>query len=220
MTREKLWKKIDVGTLDNPPSQLRAEDVCYYSREYVSKGRYDASQGNQLISNLKIPASAKGTKRWDHKIVAVNRFALELSSLLIDGANLMFIPSSKTKRSNDYDPRWDMLKSRMVCYHQEKRFKFHEPFRLRSDCQASHQGGRRSPKSVEESIAFDGFESGQVPTQIVIVDDVITSGSHFRALSNILIENCPGMLVYGVFWTRTVQPEFDARAVFAGLFDD
>ena len=44
----------------------------------------------------------------------------------------------------------------------------------------------------------------QKDDEIVIVDDVLTSGSGFRACERLIHQNVPDVMVIGVFWARSV----------------
>ena len=43
------------------------------------------------------------------------------------------------------------------------------------------------------------------PTHIAVVDDVITSGAHFRAAKDLLAERFPEAQIIGIFWARAVD---------------
>jgi predicted amidophosphoribosyltransferase len=43
-----------------------------------------------------------------------------------------------------------------------------------------------------------------VPSLIAVVDDVLTTGAHFKAMKRILIETFPDVSVVGVFLARRV----------------
>jgi hypothetical protein len=56
---------------------------------------------------------------------------------------------------------------------------------------------------IDESIA------APPPTKIGIVDDVLTAGTHFRALQIKLNERFPGVPVVGLFIARRVFPPIE-----------
>jgi hypothetical protein len=68
--------------------------------------------------------------------------------------------------------------------------------------QAAHLGGVRDPSSFYDNLAWSGI--GPSNGAIVLIDDVITSGSRFKACQRLLVEKVPGILVYGLFWAKSV----------------
>jgi len=199
--RKALWKKIDI--VENPPVWLEDEDCCYYARDYISRGGYGASEANQLITNLKKPTKRKGTLEWPHKIRAIKQFALELSNALKDGVTVTSIPTSKKREDPDYDPRLEMTLG--VLAKRRKKIIIEFPIIRRETIQAAHHGGKRNPNMIYKSLQWVGFK--KVPEHIVLIDDVITSGSHFKACQRLIMEHHPEISVSGLFWGRTVWPE-------------
>lgn len=71
--------------------------------------------------------------------------------------------------------------------------------------QASHQGGTRSVSTLQSNLTFCGFPLPQ-PDRLILIDDVVTSGSHYRACVDFLrLSGYTGM-IYGLFWARTIVP--------------
>lgn len=194
------WKKIDLA--ETIPFYLtRGEDECYYAREYISGGGYKASQTNGLISNFKKGVDKRNTFQWQYKQQAIYQFATELSPLLRDGAVLAPIPSSKCKTDSDYDSRLeDMLKALARIRPQ---LKIIEPITIRSTSQAAHLGGERDIQVIYDNLVWqDGVPQGA--TSILLVDDVITTGAHFKACKRLLREQVQDIRVIGVFWAKTI----------------
>lgn len=199
-----LWKKIDM--MENPPTFLTAADECYYARDYVAGGGFSASEANQLISNLKKSRSTQKTPQWNHKCRAVRQFASELSQLLPVGVAVSMTPTSKCQTDPEYDPRLDM-----VLEHLEKLrpdIVNHKLFTRPTSQQAMHKGGPRSVASVKLALDWIGFSS-TAPPFIVLIDDVLTCGTHFCACKEIILNYHPTIQVIGVFWARTTWPEVE-----------
>src|SRR3982751_3520461 len=107
-----MWKKIDIGLIENPPRRLEATDECFHAREYAAGKGYSHSETNQLISNLKKPVTERGTPRWPYKERAIERFAKELVPLLKIADEKYFIapvPSSKRVDDPQYDNRLELV---------------------------------------------------------------------------------------------------------------
>lgn len=198
-----LWKKIDQAS-ETFPVRLDLADICYYAREYISGAGYKASECNQLISNFKKPVEKKCNHyEWQHKLKAIRQFSQELARLFKDGAVLAAIPSSKCKSDPDYDPRLDdslSLLSRI-----NTTLKIVEPFHTVGTVQAVHLGGERNVEAFYRNLRWDGI--GMSTDHLVLIDDVITTGAHFKACQRLILEQQPQISVLGVFWAKTVWPD-------------
>jgi hypothetical protein len=196
-----LWRKLDVS--QDLPVFILQEDEVYYAREYISKGGFKSSEANQLIMNLKKPVSRRGQRDWYYKEQAIDRFAKELAGALKENTVICAIPSSKCLTDLEYDSRLDDTLA------AAKRYKasllVEQPFVVDATSVAVHAGGSRRPDEIYRHLVWKGF-SREVE-QVLLVDDVLTTGSHFRACKRIILEHCPNTKVAGVFWAKTVWPD-------------
>lgn len=205
-----LWNEF-AEDVDPRPVFLRDGDDCYYARKYVSGGGYSASDANQLISNFKKSPDKRGTGQWYYKELAAKQFAVELSKLLPEDYCVVIIPTSKPDDHPEYDPRFDMM---LDCLRVLRpKLAIEHPIIRTAACQALHTGGRRSITEALQTLEWQGFD-GDTPDKVVLVDDVITCGTNFKACQRLLRLNCPGIEISGVFWARTVwltgdEPEWD-----------
>lgn len=199
---EKLWKKIDQA--EDPPFCLDDSDICYYAREFVSRGGYQASEANNLISNFKKDPSLKDTPQWRHKLRVAQQFAVELDGLLPTDISIALIPSSKISSDPEYDPRMDI----MLGYLAKRRpdIKVESPLRTKTSSTAVHQGGQRKVTAIMDNLEWLGLSNASL-TGLVLVDDVITSGAHYKACQRMVQRHAPAIELAGIFWARTVWPE-------------
>lgn len=75
---------------------------------------------------------------------------------------------------------------------------------------AAHESDHRP--SVEELLALyeiDEVLTAPPPTRIAIIDDVLTAGTHYRAMHIKLAERFPGVPLVGMFIARRVFPQID-----------
>ncbi len=202
-----LWKKIDV--VEKSPVFLEASDDCYYARDYISSGGFSSSETNQLISNFKKPVTAKSTNQWRYKQAAIQQFAKELLEILPDSAIIASIPSSKCKTDPAFDSR--IIDALTVVTRAKASIVLVEPIVTLATTQAAHLGGTRNPQAIYANFKWMGGLS-TTASHIIFVDDVITTGSHFKACKRMVLENHPGIKVIGVNWARTVWPSNDSTA--------
>jgi hypothetical protein len=64
---------------------------------------------------------------------------------------------------------------------------------------SSHNGWRMPPAQRETLLALNTRESHRKPNTLVIVDDVLTTGSHFRAAKMVFRRKWPDVRVIGLF---------------------
>jgi hypothetical protein len=202
-----LWKKID--PVENPPYRLGLNDKCYYARDYVAHGGYAASEANQLILNFKKPMSRQKTPEWRHKLRAVRQFARELSSVLPDGATIGSIPSSIEMGDPDYDPRLDWTLE--LLRKMSRGFAIEYPITRRMTTQSVHDGARRDPAEIYIDLEWKGFKA--VPDSMFLIDDVITTGAHFKACQQLIREHHSEIEIVGLFWARTIWPSITSGDV-------
>jgi hypothetical protein len=208
------WMRIDIDALEHPPLHLVAEDRCCFLREYTAGGGFRASTGNDDILNFKKNPNLRGTSQWPHKERAARKFAEELAVLFGDATlQACVLPSSKTVDDPEFDPRFDMMLGHLLtrCPHVE----MVNPLRKRKNTRPLHGGGRRSIASIYDSLEWVGF-AGEAPESMVVIDDMITSGTTFKACQKLLSEHCPRMQILGIFWTRCLwqdgnPPDDDAH---------
>ena len=66
------------------------------------------------------------------------------------------------------------------------------------------EGGARNHSLIQSNYRWYGLKKNDVNKNILI-DDVITSGSHFKAYKNFLSAHSPQSKVTGLFWALTNQ---------------
>jgi len=155
--------------------------------------------------NLKKPISARGRPEWKYKLRAIKQFAAELSHIIPAerGCVLAAIPCSRSPSDAEYDPRLDDVLHEVTGLMPTVRVE--RPLVRTVSVQAAHAGGSRSVSAIQRTLGWAGFCK---PTDhVILVDDVITTGSHFKACQQFLHEHQPGIDVVGVFWARTIWPD-------------
>ena len=70
------------------------------------------------------------------------------------------------------------------------------------DTPSSHSGWRPTPRERADLLRVNETQANPHPKTVVVVDDVLTTGSHFRAAKMVLQQRWPQMRVVGLFLTR------------------
>jgi len=175
MCKKIIWTRID--PLLHGFQYLSEDDVIFYHLEY-STGGYQKSPANQWVSNYKKGIEHRNEKQWYYKEKAINDFADLIINTPI-GGNCIFlaVPPSKRRDSALFDSRnEDVIKK------------------------VKQAAG--IPEMLKGFYEFIPFET--VPDIVYIVDDVITSGSHYVVWKDLIHQVHPCVEVRGLYLARSV----------------
>ena len=80
--------------------------------------------------------------------------------------------------------------------------------RQRHSTDAAHLsfGNRPKLQDLVANYEIDENLADPRPTEILVVDDVLTAGSHFKAVQHHLRSRFPDVPIYGAFIARCVRP--------------
>ncbi|MFY1873536.1 hypothetical protein ACOTEK_24230 [Achromobacter xylosoxidans] len=199
-------QKIDSGSFRDH-YYLEPSDHCYYVGEFTPYGGYSCSPTNQLIHNLKKSVSLKGTPQYVYKGKAIAEAGGQLRKVLNIHADafrqitFVPIPPSKAKTDPEYDDRMVQVLRHMgagvAC-------DIRELVVQTNSTQASHRSEQRlKPAELEQLYSVDVTLQLPTPTNIGIVDDVLTAGAHYRAMKTVLGRHFPGVPIFGLFLARS-----------------
>lgn len=207
-----LLTEID-DTTRGDHTRLLASDTCYHLFEYTSRKRYDFSATNNLISNLKKKPSTAHLPSYKYKGKAIEQCSAALREVLnpkwLNTGTLIPIPCSKANNHADYDDRIER-----ICRGISSAVDVRSIVRQTASTTASHEAEDGDRLTVDDLLAvyqIDEAVASPIPKSIAIVDDVITAGTHYRAMHTVLTARYPKVPIYGIFI---------ARRVFADPFED
>lgn len=189
-------------------ARLTPEDDCYYLFEYTSGRNYSFSATNSRIANLKKRPSVASPAEMQHKARAIrqcaNDFRAALSPAWLEGATLVPVPSSKVRGHPDHDDRMEQV-ARAIAPGVDVR-----PLVIQTaSTPASHEAQAGSRVTLEELLEvyeIDEALAGPAPRRIAVIDDVLTAGTHFRAVETVLSRRFPQVAIAGLFVARRVFP--------------
>ncbi len=216
--KRKQWKRFEHDSYYPPHFDKEAINNSVYAREHITEG-YNVSDTNQLIFNFKKAPDRKGKTEWQYKIKAAKQFSIELHGLLSHSNKksqfvIMTVPVSKLRGNEKHDSRFDMMieelkKEEANDQDCQKTYLIEEPIILKENMKSSSsEGGLRDVNEIYRYYQWRGF-TNSVPDSIILIDDVVTTGSHFMACKKLLREHCPNLNIYGVFWARTFNKQTD-----------
>lgn len=209
-----------VGDLERPSHHfLTNETACVFWGEYTpyehtNGQKWNFSPTNKLISNLKKKMDRRGAPDWQYKVRAIVDASKAFSEMInweaLAKANTALIPMPPSKRRDDpmFDPRI-MQVLQGVAGRSAHKLDIRDCLAFDGRFQASHESDDRpSPNDLYEALLFDAVQGRQAerPGQILLFDDMLTSGAHFIAASRKLNDAFPGVQVTGVFVARRILP--------------
>jgi hypothetical protein len=213
----KTPQRIDELTRGDHP-RLLPDDVIFYFGDYTARAGYDHSACNQLVFNIKKPMSYRESGQWYYKTKAIEDCAKLVASTVMNSlGQLTFvpIPPSKVKYDAGYDNRIVQMMSQVVSASGE-RAQILELVTQKVSRDAAHETGvRPTVDDLKANYELDASLLSQVRQNLIIVDDVLTNGTSFRAMSDTIKLALPEHSIFGLFIARTVHPPIDLL-----IFDD
>jgi len=192
------WIKIDPKIHFN--RHLVLQDECYYFLEYTPGG-YSISKSNSMIINFKKELKHRSDEKvWGFRNKEIKNFAQMIHDRL-KGFCCTIIPcaTSKPRKDHDFNDRLDALAKELKKLSNNYDIQF--CLDTISPQKSSHTGGTRNPDEIKE------FTSWIKPTKepqeyIILIDDVFTTGAHFRAYKDMVLLHYPEHKVIGIFLAR------------------
>jgi len=199
--------KIDDLVIDDH-HYLDENDVCYYIGEYSAKKGYSYSETNSLILNFKKSVDKQNTPQWQYKKHAIKKAADIFLHNFNPQAQVTFvpIPPSKSKLDPLYDDRIVRMLN-LVCLSMTSS-DVRELVVLKESTQAAHEcaNNRPPPEELIANYCIDDKLINPPPKSIFIVDDVLTTGCHYKAVKQMLTQAFDSVPIYGIFIARRALP--------------
>ena len=124
----------------------------------------------------------------------------------------MPIPCSKVEGDPDYDTRIEQICRGIGTSVDVRRLVYQT-----ASTTASHEAGDGERLTVQDLLnvyQINEALANPTPTSIGIVDDVLTAGTHFRAMKTVLSARFPDATIFGIFVARRVFPEDEVDFLF------
>jgi len=183
---------------------LDRDDVCYFMGEYTTGKGYRYSSTNQFILNLKKSVQRRGMPEYWHKEQAIRQAGGLLNSVLnpefIKVGTFVPVPPSCAAGDPLYDDRITQVIAQIA-----PNVDVRELVRQIVSTQGAHLlQDRPGPQDIYDNYEIDESLAAPVPLTIAVVDDVLTTGAHYKAMARILKERFPNVQVTGLFLARRV----------------
>lgn len=196
---------IDCSNRDNH-KELDQSDICFYWCEYTSHQGYSYSPTNQLIKNLKKPVSLKTHEQYNYKLKAIKTCASYFDKINWSPFSIIPIPPSKNKADPLYDDRLlKILNAANKLLVPEFRFDIKDIVIQDKSYEPCHYSSSRpSFQELRARYKLENIKPTHLREKIIIFDDVLTMGSHFKAIKLLLQDAYPHKKVCGLFIARSI----------------
>lgn len=190
---------------------LTPDDECYFLHEFTARKGYGFSPGNQFIFNFKKSPTKRQEPQYQHKIRAIG-WAISTYRAILDqvlgvyqGATFAPIPPSKTPGHPEYDDRmWQVVRG--IC--DGKGADARELITQTGNYDAAHLAGEGVARIKPTQLQALYSLSAPPPKPLVLLfDDVLSAGCHFRAAKSTILSAFPATRVVGFFLARRVLPD-------------
>jgi len=195
----------------NEHSYLDIDDRIYYLEEYIS-GNGFAGKGNNLIINLKKTVDRKGTDEWKHKEQAIIDVALQIAKEM-NNPNVakrrvywIPIPPSKIKTDPLFDDRtYRILTLATAVSTTYKHFVTDVLYQNSSRASFSSSTDKRNVTDLVSNYIMNDIPNYDPEKDLIVIfDDMLTTGCHFKAVEEVVLNKYPNAVVMGVFVARRV----------------
>lgn len=194
---------------------LEDGDLCYYFGEYTARQGAVYSETNQLIMNLKKGNDRRGRADYRYKQIAIERVARMITSTIgnLDAFTFVPVPPSRCRTDAAYDDRMTAILRTVQALNPA--IDYRELVLQNASTVASHASAanRPTPDEIMANYRFDETLCDGVRNNILIFDDVLTAGSHFKAMKRFLQQYLPEKNIQGLFVARTTR-DADVTSLF------
>lgn len=193
---------------------LTADDRCFFFGDFYAGKGYSGGSTNQLITNFKrspseINASPKARQFLHYKNAAIGEVAAALRKVFapahVEPRTFVPLPSSKASDHPDYcDRLLRSLTSAFSGYNADIR----PLLRQIQSVDADHRSGRNRI-GFDDLLSITEIDRTQLQTslrqQVVLFDDVLTSGKHFKVAQTRIHAMFPEQSIVGLFVARCIH---------------
>lgn len=153
-----------------------------------------------MIHNFKKSVDKRGTAQWRHKERAILQAAAIFRAAIRADAVITFVPIPPSKAKSDplYDDRMLQL-LQAVC--KGRHMDIRELVVQHQSLAAAHLSGTRpTPDELVANYRLDEDAAEPAPVTIFVVDDVLTTGCHFKAVKHVLERRFPEARIVGLIY--------------------
>ena len=186
----------------------KEDDIIYLGLYYSGEGY--RGEGNSLILNLKKPVDRRESDEWQYKQDAIHFVAQKITEVMDDVSTekgrwyWIPIPPSKLEENPMFDDRIKQILELALSNCSNQNNIVANVIRQNSDREASSTSG--NTRNVNELRA--NYTMLDIPyynpsiDEVIVFDDMLTTGCHFKAAQKLILDSYPNARVNGVFIVR------------------
>lgn len=203
------FTQIDETNCEDHP-HFEGGDKWFFLWEKTSDRDYSFSDTNSLISNLKKPVNSS-SGQLHYKSQAIMRCARSMREAINDKwleiGTLVPVPPSKALTDPLYDNRMERVCDLIWPGVADVRNLVVQ----NTSMQASHERGQGQQRITKDELivaySIDETLAEPAPKSIAVVDDMLTAGTHYRAMHHVLSQRFPNARIVGMFVARRIFPD-------------
>lgn len=182
---------------------IEEDDVCYFFGEYTAQVGWAHSETNQLILNFKKKLDRVGKPDWIYKQKAINQVSMLINNALVPNPDVFFVPTPPSKNKSDpmYDDRLVQVLKQLSTGWMGSGYR-ELVYQNQSTDPAHSNSNRRDVNKLLENYSINNSLINPIPKGIIIFDDVLTSGCHYKAMQKTLRNLYPEAEIAGLFLAR------------------
>jgi len=185
-------------------------DLVYYMGEYIARKGWSAGPVNSHISNIKrSPAECSNREDFQrYKERSIRAIATEFTKAIdpsfLVGVTFVPIPPSKCKQDPAYDDR--LLRILDLIHHGHPDKHVCDLLYQTESTRASHlsDSNRVTTNELLRVLEAGLQKVSTVRPVIVLFDDILTTGRHYRVAREIIEKHLPDAKFIGLFFARRV----------------
>ncbi|MBU9479893.1 hypothetical protein [Burkholderia multivorans] len=208
-----LLLQIDDTTRDGHPF-LRRDDFCWHVGDCTARGGLASGPIDELVSDFQKPVSRRERPEYRDKTRAIQTVGRTFRNAFIPDVfrqcTFVPVPPSKARTAPEYDDRMVLALGHMAALVQDElliRADVRELVLQHESYVASQLNPAQRIRAEDLIKLYEINEPIAVPhpKHIMVVDDVLTTGSHFVATKTVLQARYPNAWIGGLFIGR--RPE-------------
>lgn len=190
-------------------SYLNIDDNIYYVEEYISGDGY-AGNGNNLIFNLKKGVERKGTDEWKHKEKSIVNMAIllaeEMNDVNVEKRKIYWVPIPPSKIRTDplFDDRTYRILTLATALSGSTKHLVVDVLHQNSNRESfSTSKDKRDIATLVSNYVMNDIPNYDPEKDIIVIfDDLLTTGCHFKAVEEVILNRYDNAEIMGVFVAR------------------
>jgi hypothetical protein len=196
------WNRVRLASMEHDGARrLAASDDCYCHYEY-KKGNFGC-KGTNVIGNFKKSGTCKSEEKY-YRNIEIENIASILSNFFngrdITNSVIIPIPSSKLPSNPEYSQRYEDL---AIKFNPNNSIQIIPAISIIKEIPNAHNDNNRDIDLIYSNLVLNRPMLPSDLNHIYILDDVLTTGAHYKACEKLLLNTIPDTQCHGLFIAQT-----------------